>query len=156
MDMLSPLGPRRRIQGEMAPLLADGDEVCKEDDRKLWQQEDRVIEVEKDIIVDEMEADDDAGDSLVNDSLLLGKLSYSKPAVIAVFFFPAIGGLLYGYDIGATSAALPALQSPSMSGVLWFSVIADSSVLQGAITASAVLGTTINAMCCYYLYYHCV
>ncbi len=140
----------------MAPLLADGDEVCKEDDRKLRQQEDRVIEVEKDIIVDEMEADDDAGDSLVNDSLLLGKLSYSKPAVIAVFFFPAIGGLLYGYDIGATSAALPALQSPSMSGVLWFSVIADSRVLQGAITASAVLGTTINAMCCYYLYYHCV
>ncbi len=131
----------------MVPLLADGDEECKDDNDKLWQQEDRVIEVEKDFIAEEMEADD-FDDSLVHDSLQSGKLRHSTPAVIAVFSFPAIGGLLYGYDIGATSAALPALQSPSVSGVLWFNVIADSSGLQGVIIASAVLGT-INAMCCY-------
>ncbi len=132
----------------MVPLLSDGDEECKDDNNKLRQQEDRVIEVEKDFIEEEMEAND-VDDNLIHDSLQSGKLSYSTPAVVAVFFFPAIGGLLYGYDIGAMSAALPALQSPSLSGVSWFNVIADSSSLQGVITASAVLGT-INAMC-YYL-----
>ncbi len=134
--MISPSGSRRRVQGEMAPLLADGDGEREDENSKIRQQEDRVIEMEKDFIVEELEDTD----ALICDSFESGKFAYSTLAVAAVFFFPAIGGLLYGYDIGATSAALPALQSPYVSGVSWFNVIADSSALQGLITASAVLG----------------
>ncbi|KAG6521747.1 hypothetical protein ZIOFF_018873 [Zingiber officinale] len=36
--------------------------------------------------------------------------SYSVAAAILPFLFPAIGGLLYGYDIGATSGAKISLQ----------------------------------------------
>ncbi len=136
ISVISPSGSRKRLQGEMEPLLADGDGEYEDENGKTQQQEDRVIQMEKDLIVEEMEDDD----ALICDSFQSGKFTYLRPAVTAVFFFPAIGGLLYGYDIGATSAALPALQSPSVSGVSWFNVIADSSALQGVITASVVLG----------------
>jgi hypothetical protein len=35
------------------------------------------------------------------------------------FLFPAIGGLLFGYDIGATSGALVSLTSQATSGTDW-------------------------------------
>ncbi len=130
----------------MVPLLADGE--CEDDKNKMQQQENRIIEAEKDFIVEELQDDDLDDDMVCDSSLQSGKFGYSRPAVIAVFFFPAIGGLLYGYDIGATSAALPALQSPSVSGVPWFNVIADSTSLQGFITAAAVLGRLCYVLCC--------
>lgn len=36
-----------------------------------------------------------------------------------VFVFPAVGGLLFGYDIGATSGALVSITSESTSGTDW-------------------------------------
>ncbi|XP_028553798.1 D-xylose-proton symporter-like 2 [Dendrobium catenatum] len=36
--------------------------------------------------------------------------SFSLSAAILPFFFPALGGLLYGYDIGATSGATISLE----------------------------------------------
>lgn len=36
-----------------------------------------------------------------------------------VFLFPAIGGLLFGYDIGATSGALVSITSETTSGTDW-------------------------------------
>ena len=36
---------------------------------------------------------------------------YSRSAVAQVFGFPALGGLLFGYDIGATSFVLTQLES---------------------------------------------
>ena len=36
-----------------------------------------------------------------------------------VFVFPAIGGLLFGYDIGATSGALVSITSERTSGTDW-------------------------------------
>ena len=36
-----------------------------------------------------------------------------------VFLFPAIGGLLFGYDIGATSGALVSITSEQTSGTDW-------------------------------------
>jgi hypothetical protein len=36
-----------------------------------------------------------------------------------VFLFSALGGALFGYDIGATSGALPSLTSPELSGTDW-------------------------------------
>jgi hypothetical protein len=36
-----------------------------------------------------------------------------------IFLFSALGGALFGYDIGATSGALPSLTSPELSGTDW-------------------------------------
>ena len=36
-----------------------------------------------------------------------------------VFVFPALGGLLFGYDIGATSGALVSITSERTSGTDW-------------------------------------
>lgn len=35
------------------------------------------------------------------------------------FLFPALGGLLFGYDIGATSGALVSIKSSEFSGTDW-------------------------------------
>ncbi|URD80399.1 Sugar transporter [Musa troglodytarum] len=48
--------------------------------------------------------------------------SYSATAAILPFLFPALGGLLYGYDIGATSGAKISLQSSSLSGTTWYNL----------------------------------
>ena len=36
-----------------------------------------------------------------------------------LFLFPALGGLLFGYDIGATSGAIVSLKSAATSGTTW-------------------------------------
>ena len=36
-----------------------------------------------------------------------------------LFIFPALGGALFGYDIGATSGALVSLKSATTSGTSW-------------------------------------
>ena len=45
---------------------------------------------------------------MIDDGPLIssGKPEWSGWAVLAVFLFPATGGLLFGYDIGATSYVL--------------------------------------------------
>lgn len=49
---------------------------------------------------------------------------FSWSSVILPFFFPALGGLLFGYDIGATSGATISLQSPELSGMSWYNLSA--------------------------------
>ena len=51
-------------------------------------------------------------------------------AVLCVFLFPATGGLLFGYDIGATSYVLNQLQSEDDSGVTWWHDVEKSSLIQ--------------------------
>ncbi|KAH8086769.1 hypothetical protein JL720_7214 [Aureococcus anophagefferens] len=62
---------------------------------------------------------------------------YDRLAVARIFFFPALGGLLFGYDIGATSYVLTQLQSAKFSGVSWYDLVARSSALQGLVTSGA-------------------
>jgi hypothetical protein len=45
--------------------------------------------------------------------------NYRILSVLYIFLFPACGGLLFGYDIGATSAVIDQLISDSYSGVFW-------------------------------------
>eukprot|EP01037_Dinobryon_pediforme_P042112 gene42112-52263_t len=59
--------------------------------------------------------------------------SYSPLSAFLIFFFPALGGLLFGCDIGATSAVLTQLTDSGTSGVSWTSTVSDSSLLQGFI-----------------------
>ncbi|KAJ4832657.1 hypothetical protein Tsubulata_043346, partial [Turnera subulata] len=50
--------------------------------------------------------------------------TFSWPSVILPFLFPALGGLLFGYDIGATSGATISLQvSGSLYGALLGSIL---------------------------------
>lgn len=56
---------------------------------------------------------------------------------ILLFLFPALGGLLFGYDIGATSGALLSLMDKEMSGTNWSNTL---SSLQSGLVVSLSLG----------------
>lgn len=59
--------------------------------------------------------------------------------LIRVVVFPALGGLLYGFDIGVTSYCVSELESGG-GGVAWGTAVANSSVLRGAVASAGVLG----------------
>ncbi|KAJ0970874.1 hypothetical protein J5N97_018833 [Dioscorea zingiberensis] len=69
--------------------------------------------------------------------------SYSVCAVIISFFFPALGGLLYGYDIGATSGATISIESPTLSGTTWFDL---NSVEIGLVVSGSLYGALIGSV----------
>ncbi|XP_020215436.1 D-xylose-proton symporter-like 2 [Cajanus cajan] len=69
--------------------------------------------------------------------------SYSISAAILPFLFPALGGLLYGYDIGATSSATVSIESPTLSGVSWYNL---SSVEIGLLTSGSLYGALIGSV----------
>ncbi|CAM9442958.1 unnamed protein product, partial [Heterosigma akashiwo] len=73
----------------------------------------------------------------------------SNLAVLAAFLFPAIGGLLFGFDIGGTSAVMSQLESSAYSGVDWYYYIADSTFLQGLITSIGIAGAMVGSMICF-------
>ena len=68
--------------------------------------------------------------------------------VISIFLFPALGGLLYGYDIGATSMVLVDLVKARASGVVWYHAVADSPFLQGLIASTSTWGAAVGSLCC--------
>ena len=89
--------------------------------------------------------------------LLPGETSVSKNkipvdwrATGTAFVFPAIGGLLFGWDIGVTSGALANLTSPATSGTDWYSLdpfqtgLVVSASLAGALTASAAAAVSLG------------
>jgi hypothetical protein len=45
-------------------------------------------------------------DSIDNNLNTTNNSSYNRTAAFFVFLFPALGGLLFGYNIGATSTAI--------------------------------------------------
>ncbi|KAK3277041.1 Vacuolar glucose transporter 1 [Cymbomonas tetramitiformis] len=65
-------------------------------------------------------------------------------ATIFPFLFPATGGLLFGYEIGATSGAIVSLTSSVTSGTTWYDLsplasgLIVSGSLGGAMLASAI------------------
>jgi hypothetical protein len=75
--------------------------------------------------------------------------AYSRLAAFQIFFFPACGGLLFGYDIGATSAVIPQLCDADYSGVKWHQMVDDSAFLQGAITSSELIGAMLGCIICF-------
>lgn len=85
--------------------------------------------------------------NLIDTKLPVSK--YKISSSIFVFLFPALGGLLFGYDIGATSSAIIQIQSSQYSGVLWWQTIKNSSLLQGIITSISMLGAMIGCLICF-------
>jgi len=71
---------------------------------------------------------------------------YKKWSVFSLFFFPALGGFIFGYDIGATSFVVVQLQSEAYSGVSWYSIVAESALLQGIVTSGAVGGAFLASL----------
>ncbi|KAK1299327.1 hypothetical protein QJS10_CPB14g00660 [Acorus calamus] len=67
-------------------------------------------------------------------------------SLIYWFLFPALGGLLFGYDIGATSGASISLQSAELSGTTWFSL---SSVQLGLVVSGSLYGALIGSLAVY-------
>lgn len=74
---------------------------------------------------------------------LHGSENYSVLAAILPFLFPALGGLLYGYDIGATSCATISIESATLSGISWYDL---SSVEIGLITSGSLYGALIGSV----------
>lgn len=69
--------------------------------------------------------------------------NYSVISAILPFLFPALGGLLYGYDIGATACALISIESPRLSGISWYHL---SSVEIGLVTSGSLYGALIGSV----------
>ncbi|XP_066365040.1 D-xylose-proton symporter-like 3, chloroplastic isoform X2 [Miscanthus floridulus] len=75
-----------------------------------------------------------------------GDAAFSWAPIILPFFFPALGGLLFGYDIGATSGATISVQSPDLSGTDWFSL---SSLQLGLVASSSLYGALGGSLLAY-------
>lgn len=71
---------------------------------------------------------------------------FSWSSVILPFLFPALGGLLFGYDIGATSGATISLQSAELSGTTWFNL---SAVQLGLVVSGSLYGALIGSILVY-------
>jgi len=72
--------------------------------------------------------------------------SWSRPRVLQIFLFPALGGLLFGYDIGATSYVIGQLRDEDASGTQWHGLVEGSALLQGCITSSGVGGALLGSV----------
>uniref|UniRef100_I1QWB3 Major facilitator superfamily (MFS) profile domain-containing protein n=1 Tax=Oryza glaberrima TaxID=4538 RepID=I1QWB3_ORYGL len=75
--------------------------------------------------------------------LLAPHESYRLSAAILPFLFPALGGLLYGYDIGATSGATISLKSSTFSGTTWYNL---SSLQTGLAVSGSLYGALIGSI----------
>lgn len=60
--------------------------------------------------------------------------------------FPALGGLLFGYDIGATSGATISVHSADLSGTTWFNL---SSVQLGLVASGSLYGALGGSILAY-------
>ncbi|RXH84660.1 hypothetical protein DVH24_032944 [Malus domestica] len=77
---------------------------------------------------------DDGAQSFIPEATQQEEFSWKSvilPSWNFSFVFPALGGLLFGYDIGATSSATLSLQSPELSGTAWFKLSAIQLGLVG-------------------------
>lgn len=86
-----------------------------------------------------------SGDGVV-DSDAAEAEAFAWPSVILPFLFPALGGLLFGYDIGATSVASISLQSAELSGTTWFNL---SAVQLGLVVSGSLYGALAGSLLAY-------
>ncbi|RHN61013.1 putative major facilitator, sugar transporter, major facilitator superfamily [Medicago truncatula] len=78
-----------------------------------------------------------------SESVASDQEKFSWSSVILPFVFPALGGLLFGYDIGATSGATISLQSPELSGVAWSNL---SSIQLGLVVSGSLYGALLGSL----------
>lgn len=78
-----------------------------------------------------------------------GDNAYYKLSALCILLFPGLGGFLFGYDIGATSAVLPQLKSAQYSGTQWHDLVNDNAYVEGVITSTVLVGGMIGSMICF-------
>lgn len=81
-----------------------------------------------------------------NDVPPIPQSQYDPYRAFQIFLWPAMGGLLFGYDIGATSVILTQIQDADLSGTTWYENVADNTFLQGFITSSGVIGAMLGSL----------
>ena len=67
-------------------------------------------------------------------------------SVFLFFLFPAVGGMLFGYDIGATSGALLSMTSASLSGTDWYAMTSGDQGLVVSLSLAGALGGSVLAL----------
>lgn len=72
-----------------------------------------------------------------------GHAAFDWTAVILPFLFPAVGGLLFGYDIGATSGAAVSIVSPELSGTDWYAL---TSLQKGLVVSGSLYGALLGSV----------
>ncbi|VFQ76673.1 unnamed protein product [Cuscuta campestris] len=92
----------------------------------------------------EVQSGGEEADSLGSGSSYREEFSWSS--VILPFLFPALGGFLFGYDIGATSGATISLQSAELSGTTWFNL---SAVQLGLVVSGSLYGALLGSIAVY-------
>lgn len=70
-------------------------------------------------------------------------IDFDWNAVLLPFLFPAVGGLLFGYDIGATSGAAVSIVSPEHSGTDWYNL---SSLQTGLVVSGSLYGALAGSV----------
>lgn len=75
----------------------------------------------------------------------MGKM-YDGGHLLAAWLFPAVGGFLYGYDIGAMAECLVALCSRKYSDVAWWSLLDGSAIIQGVVVACVTFGAMLGSI----------
>eukprot|EP01024_Parvocaulis_polyphysoides_P064047 TRINITY_DN7429_c0_g1_i3.p1 TRINITY_DN7429_c0_g1~~TRINITY_DN7429_c0_g1_i3.p1 ORF type:complete len:543 (-),score=68.63 TRINITY_DN7429_c0_g1_i3:313-1941(-) len=81
------------------------------------------------------------GSAVAKTSTTKSNVDWSMTAL--AFFFPAVGGALFGYDIGATSGALISLTDAVKSGTSWFSL---SPIEEGLVVSMSLAGALIGSI----------
>lgn len=69
--------------------------------------------------------------------------SFEWNAVLWPFFFPALGGLLFGYDIGSTSGAAVSIVSSQFSGTDWYNL---TSLQTGLVVSGSLYGALLGSI----------
>ncbi|ERN08005.1 D-xylose-proton symporter-like 3, chloroplastic [Amborella trichopoda] len=72
--------------------------------------------------------------------------AFTWSSVIFPFLFPALGGFLFGYDIGATSGASISLQSAELSGTTWYNL---SAIQTGLVVSGSLYGALFGSLIVY-------
>mmetsp|Transcript_21805 Transcript_21805/g.50225 ORF Transcript_21805/g.50225 Transcript_21805/m.50225 type:complete len:553 (+) Transcript_21805:82-1740(+) len=75
-----------------------------------------------------------------------GGPTINMPNLLRSWYFPALGGFLYGYDIGGTAMVLEDLTSAKYSDTTWYFAMSQSSTLQGVVVAMVTLGAMIGSI----------
>lgn len=89
----------------------------------------------------DLERDDGVLDPLLSPELEWEP--YRWTSVALPFLFPALAGLLYGYDIGATSGAAVSIASRTLSGTDWYDL---TSLQMGLVVSGSLYGALLGAI----------
>ena len=81
-------------------------------------------------------------------AISVGTVLHNEPVrwrrAFLIFIFPALGGLLYGFDVGASSGALVSLTSADVSGTAWYALTAlQEGMVVGASLFGALAGSVL-------------